>query len=329
GVQRVTTLALADGVKLVTDGQDVRRLRDMLTTADVVHVHRGKEHWLAAVANRLAPTPRPLVRTRHIAQAVRPHAANRWLYRQATALVVTVTDAIRRQYLAAGLVDPDRVAALPGGADTERYRPQPRDGEVYRSLGGREDTLLVGMIAGLRVMKGHEVVIEAAARLNALGVRLRFVFLGRGGREQALRARISRAGLEPQISIGGFVDDLPAAMAALDVALYVPLESDGMSRVVFECLAAGRPLVASRDVVGPEFGAGVWAPVRDGAVKYRGVSAGRYPGFAWRVRDVLDLVDGDVLVASKPRPTSFGLALLARRHRRRPLVLDIDDWELG
>jgi len=186
GVQRVTTLALAGGVQLVSDGQDVRRLRDMLTTADVVHVHRGKEHWLAAVANRLAPTPRPLVRTRHIAQAVRPHAANRWLYRQATALVVTVTDAIRRQYLAAGLVDPDRVAALPGGADTERYRPQPRDGEVYRSLGGREDTLLVGMIAGLRVMKGHEVVIEAAARLNALGVRLRFVFLGRGGREQAL-----------------------------------------------------------------------------------------------------------------------------------------------
>jgi glycosyltransferase involved in cell wall biosynthesis len=252
GVQRVTTLALAGGVQPLSDGQDVRRLRDMLRTADVVHVHRGKEHWLAAVANRLAPTPRPLVRTRHIAQAVRPHAANRWLYRQATALVVTVTDAIRRQYLAAGLVAPDRVAALPGGADTERYRPQPRDAAVYRSLGGREDSLLVGMIAGLRVMKGHEVVIEAAARLNALGVRLRFVFLGRGGREQTLRARISGAGLEPQITIGGFVDDLPRAMAALDVALYVPLESDGMSRVVFECLAAGRPLVASRVGVVPE-----------------------------------------------------------------------------
>ena len=41
-------------------------------------------------------------------------------------------------------------------------------------------------------------------------------------------------------------------MAALDVALYVPLESDGMSRVVFECLAAGRPLVASRVGVVPE-----------------------------------------------------------------------------
>jgi len=36
-----------------------------------------------------------------------------------------------------------------------------------------------------------------------------------------------------------------------------------------------------------------------------------------------------VLLASKPRPTSFGVALLARRQRRRPLLLDIDDWELG
>jgi glycosyltransferase involved in cell wall biosynthesis len=41
-------------------------------------------------------------------------------------------------------------------------------------------------------------------------------------------------------------------MAALDVALYVPLESDGMSRVLFEYLAAGRPVIASRTGVVPE-----------------------------------------------------------------------------
>jgi glycosyltransferase involved in cell wall biosynthesis len=40
-------------------------------------------------------------------------------------------------------------------------------------------------------------------------------------------------------------------------------------------------------------------------------------------------VDGDLILASKPRPTSYGIALLARARRRRPLLLDIDDWELG
>jgi len=82
-------------------------------------------------------------------------------------------------------------------------------------------------------------------------------------------------------------------------------------------------------VVGPQFGEGRWMPSRDGAVAYRAVKASRGPGFARRVPELLELIDGEVLVASKPRPTSFGLALLARRSRRRPLLLDIDDWEVG
>jgi glycosyltransferase involved in cell wall biosynthesis len=218
----------------------------------VVHVHRGKEHWLAAVANRLIVRPRPLVRTRHIAQAVRPHAANRWLYRRGTAFVVTVTDAIRRQYVAAGLVDPERVAALPGGADTERYQPRPRDPEMYARMGGRPDRPLIGMIAGLRAMKGHAIVVEAAARLAARGSRPNVVFVGRGPMESGVRDAIARAGLGSGFTFAGFVDDLPAALAALDVVLYTPLESDGMSRVVFESLAAGRPLIASRVGAVPE-----------------------------------------------------------------------------
>ena len=252
GVERLTTLSLAGGARPVADGRDLRRLRALMVGVDVVHVHRGKEHWLAAVANRLIATPRPIVRTRHIAQAVRPHAANRWLYRRGTAFVVTVTDAIRRQYVAAGLVDPERVAALPGGADTERYRPRPRDPETHRHLGGHPDRPLIGMIAGLRVMKGHEIVVEAAARLAARGARPHFVFIGRGPMERAVRDAIERAGLGAHFTLAGFVDDLPAALAALDVVLYTPLESDGMSRVIFEYLAAGRPLIAARVGVVPE-----------------------------------------------------------------------------
>jgi glycosyltransferase involved in cell wall biosynthesis len=252
GVEPVTALAFASGVHPGRDGRDLVRLRGLLERADVVHVHRGKEHWLAAVANRLIPRPRPLVRTRHIALAVRPHAANRWLYRRATALVVTVTEAIRGQLVASGLVDGDRVVALHGGADAERYRPRPRDPEMHARLGGRAGQPLVGMVAGLRVMKGHAIVVEAAARLAARGVRPHFAFVGRGSVEPLVRDAIERAGLGAQFSLVGFVDDLPAVLAALDVALYVPLESDGMSRVVFESLAAGRPLVASRVGVVPE-----------------------------------------------------------------------------
>jgi glycosyltransferase involved in cell wall biosynthesis len=244
GVGDVVTFALHSGVSPAADAADLRQLRRWLSRVDVVHAHRGKEHWLAAVANRLSPTPRPLVRTRHIAQAVRPHAANRWLYRRATALVVTVTEAIRRQYLATGLVPADRVVTLPGGADAERFQPRPAEPAVRRSLGGEDGQLLVGMIGGLRGMKGHRLVVDAAARLN--DARLHFTFVGQGSAETAVRELVRSSGLARSITVAGFADDVAAAMAAIDVALYVPVESEGMSRVVWEYLAAGRPLIAAR-----------------------------------------------------------------------------------
>jgi glycosyltransferase involved in cell wall biosynthesis len=141
---------------------------------------------------------------------------------------------------------------LAGGADAEAYRPRPADPTVRRALGAENDRPLVGVVSGLRVMKGHRVVVEAAARLARQGVRPRIAFVGRGPMEAMLRQAIAEAGLGDQVRIAGFAPDLPAVMAALDLALYVPLESDGMSRVVFEYLAAGRPLVAARVGVVPE-----------------------------------------------------------------------------
>jgi glycosyltransferase involved in cell wall biosynthesis len=90
--------------------------------------------------------------------------------------------------------------------------------------------------------------------------------------------------------------------------------------------------IAQVEVVGPRFGESIWRPARDGAVTHRDLPVGgarRYPGFARLWTDLAARADGDVLYASKPRATSYGVALLARRRRRRPLLLDIDDWEVG
>ena len=261
GVGSIQTLAFEGGVDPRADVHDVRRLAAWLRQVDVVHAHRGKEHWLAAVAQALSGARVPLVRTRHIVQAVRPHRFNRWLYRR-TARVVTVSEAIRRQYLALDLLAPERVTAIPGGADATRYHPDVDATAARRALGGDRTAFgglegsagrpIVGMVGGLRVMKGHRVLIAALAELRREGVRPRVAIIGRGAMEDPVRRAIAREGLEEQCVLRGFVEDLPAAMAALDVAVYVPLESDGMSRVLFEYLAAGRAVVASRVGVVPE-----------------------------------------------------------------------------
>ena len=246
GTKRIETLTFTSGVKPARDLGDLRQMLRWLPTVDVVHVHRGKEHWLAAMANRLSTTPRPLVRTRHIVQPIRPHVLNRWLYREATALVVTVTDAIRRQYLAAGLVPPEKIVTLPGGVDVTRFHPAVDGADARRALGMAEDVPLIGLVSGLRMMKGHQVTIDAAQRVADTGRRLQMLFIGRGAFEGRIREQIAKAGLARAITLLGFVPDLPSTLAALDIGLYPAMESDGMSRVLFEYLAVGTPVVASR-----------------------------------------------------------------------------------
>ena len=59
------------------------------------------------------------------------------------------------------------------------------------------------------------------------------------------------------------------------------------------------------------------------------VPSRRYPLFLLSALKLLKAVDADLIYALKPYPTSFGLGLLYHWAKGVPLVLDIDDWELG
>ena len=252
GVGRVATLAFRSGLHAASDARDLRALLGWLPDADIVHVHRGKEHWLAAIANRFAASPRPIVRTRHIVQAVRPHALNRWLYGRATSLVVTVTEAIRRQYVAGGararragrgLARRRRPRALSSGRRRRRLSPLARH-RARRSP--RRPRRRAPRDEG--PSRGRRGGPATGGRAGAFHM----VFVGAGALEAGIRRAIADAGLEDRVSMAGFVADLPAAIAAFDVALYAAFESDGMSRVLFEYLAMGKPVVATRVGVVPE-----------------------------------------------------------------------------
>ena len=67
-------------------------------------------------------------------------------------------------------------------------------------------------------------------------------WIGENDQERVRRA-VKERDLDDRVTVAGFVPDVPAAMAALDIALYVPLESDGMSRVVFEYLLGQAKIV--------------------------------------------------------------------------------------
>jgi len=112
------------------------------------------------------------------------------------------------------------------------------------------------------------------------------------------------------------------------------LSANGTNR----CLRLAQALSDRYDVeivgatfgVGGRWGEGLWPPLEgEQLIPVRSVRGDYFPGFARPMFQLLKLMDGDLIIACKPRATSFGVALLKRLLTGKPVVLDIDDDELA
>lgn len=75
----------------------------------------------------------------------------------------------------------------------------------------------------------------------------------------------------------------------------------------------------------------LWAPARSACdIEVRRWTPWSYPGFLIRAPSIARrLITGEVIYAVKPHLTSLGLGFRARAALKRPLIADVDDWELG
>ena len=80
----------------------------------------------------------------------------------------------------------------------------------------------------------------------------------------------------------------------------------------------------------PRFGNEIWKPLRHGSrVTVKSFPGGNFPQHFKCMEDVAEQIEGDVIYVSKPRLPSLELAILAKLQKNRPVILDVDDYELG
>ena len=83
------------------------------------------------------------------------------------------------------------------------------------------------------------------------------------------------------------------------------------------------------EIIGPTVEGVIWFPCNTGEFRYKSAPYCNYPFFLRSKRQLLNLISGDVIYASKLLPTSFGIGLARKEKQGTPLILDIDDWETG
>lgn len=246
---RLATEAARFGVPVVTMPIEFKTvagfmaLRAHLTieAPDVVNSHSSADSWLAGLACATLGSPPAIVRTRHISAPVSPNAFNRWLYRQAGA-VVTTGESLRRHLLDTLGVDPTRVASVPTGIDTERFSPADRvAAKTALGLDARQRHL--GIVATLRSWKGHLFLLDAFAKIDR--PELRLVVVGEGPMRGPIEEKIAALGLGARVTLAGQRTDPERWLQAMDVFCLPSYANEGVPQAILQAMLCALPIVTT------------------------------------------------------------------------------------
>lgn len=126
------------------------------------------------------------------------------------------------------------------GVDTSRFNPSRRSPEWRRSLGIRDDAVLVSFIGRVVWEKGLRVFAEVIQNLEARGIPHRSMIVGEGPALAELMERL------PATIFTGYLEGtaLARAYASSDVFLF-PSDTETFGNVTLEAMASGLPTVCA------------------------------------------------------------------------------------
>jgi len=215
--------------------------------------------WLAGMSKRtvmcwaglgdatdvLAPTSRPV---RALVRAGRRRVMRRSVH-------VALTPALRDELTAVGI---DKVVVIPTPVDLETFQPPTPEqrGDARRKLGISDDQFVIVYTGHLRALKRVDRLIDGFALRVRAGVDARLFIAGDSradldDRRAALRAQVTRLGLDDRVEFPGAVPDVRPYLHAADVFV-LPSDREGLPNSLLEAMACGLPCIAPASAAGDQ-----------------------------------------------------------------------------
>lgn len=220
---------------------------------DVVHTHSAKGGFLGRRAAWSLSVP-AVIHTVHGAPFHRyqsavarqlfrycERTASRWCHRY-----ISVADAMTDLMVEAGVASRDRFTTIYSGMEVEPFLAADAERDsVRRRFGFEAGDIVVGKIARLYHLKGHDDLITAAVDAVRHCPAVRFLIVGDGILRARLEKRIADLGLAGHFRFAGLVspDEVPAMIGAMDILVHTSYR-EGLARALPQALIAEKPVIS-------------------------------------------------------------------------------------
>ena len=236
-------------------GSARRQVRRILQQegADIVHVRSRAPAWIALpAANSLGIATVSTVHSKFAPANIFKKIYNGKMLKADRVIAIShfVENEIFTHYGKNGIAD--KLSVIHRGVDVEMFDPQAVSQQRIITeadrLGLPDDKSIIMLPARATSWKGHEILIQALARLpnKEAIVMLLGIEDGPPTFAEKLRTMAVRYGLGSRVRISAGSRDMPAALMLADVVAMPSIKPEPFGRIAIEALAMGRPIVAFR-----------------------------------------------------------------------------------
>jgi glycosyltransferase involved in cell wall biosynthesis len=160
--------------------------------------------------------------------------------------LICVADAMRDLLVHAHVTQREHCTTIYSGMEIEPFvRANEHRAAMRANLGYNDEHVVIGKIARLSPLKGHEDLIPAARDLIARHPQVRFLLVGDGSLRDRLQQQVNRWGLHDHFRWTGLVppDQIPQYIGAMDLLVHTSLR-EGLARALPQASLAGKPIVS-------------------------------------------------------------------------------------
>lgn len=222
---------------------------------DIISAHINEGAWMAGmIAKKFSPTS-IVARVRTDIDPPKGHFINRYVHHHWTDHLIVGSMLHKKVCHEILDYDLEKISVVYGGVDTDLFNSANYPNKNFRKeINASDDEILIGLLARLDPIKGHEYAIEALKHLTNLKIKFRMVALGYENERTFawLHDLANRFGIGDKIVSFGLRQDLPQVIASLDIGLITSIGSEANSRAALEFMSSSKPVVATSVGVIPE-----------------------------------------------------------------------------
>ena len=214
---------------------------------DILHAYLPAANVIGPIAARLSGVPRVIVSKRAMAEYKAAYPLLRKvepLGNRLADVILVNSDAVRRDVERTERHWKGKFRKIYNGvAPIEPWTPDDVMG-FRKHEGIPSDALVAVSVSNFYPYKGHEELVEAAARIVQAFPNVIFLMVGRdSGTMEATIALVRKWGVEGSVRFVGSRTDVPDLLRASDLFVH-PSREEGFSNAILEAMAAGLPVVA-------------------------------------------------------------------------------------